>query len=309
MEKLYKKKKGVAAVYLAISMVVLLLFSALVIDIGMLALNKSKIQNACDAAALAGAQELPNKITAESVARKYAIDNGVENIYIHVEFPSSNKIIVRADNKPVEFFFAKVIGINDGLASAKATALLAPVTSGIKGLRPFGLFKTEFVFGQPYTLKESSQNGDQGNFKWLSMPNDSVNGNGKPLLDANVESGSTKSYSVGNSVDSETGNTVAALNSVKALYDSCPHSPKCTSTSYVADCPRIITIPILEPTAVSPTGNTTYIISGFARFILNDVPNINGKTQATGTFIQEVITGGISEIQPDYKLNGVKLSD
>ena len=52
-------------------------FGALAIDIGMLYKSKTELSAAADAAALAGAQELPKKPgQAEAVAQEYASRNG-----------------------------------------------------------------------------------------------------------------------------------------------------------------------------------------------------------------------------------------
>ena len=48
---------------------VLLGFAALVVDVGMMYTEKAKLQNAADAAALAGAQNLPNATTAKKLQK------------------------------------------------------------------------------------------------------------------------------------------------------------------------------------------------------------------------------------------------
>ena len=55
-----------------ISLVVLLGMAAFVIDIGYAYYVQRSLQSSADAAALAGAQELPNAANAESVARQYS---------------------------------------------------------------------------------------------------------------------------------------------------------------------------------------------------------------------------------------------
>ena len=77
-DKTRKKEDGEALVLFALLMVVLMGIAALVIDVGGGNVTKSKLQNAADAAALAGAQDLPNASNAENTAKNNAELNGVD---------------------------------------------------------------------------------------------------------------------------------------------------------------------------------------------------------------------------------------
>lgn len=310
MMNLQKKKKGAITIIVAMSMVVLLLFAALVIDIGMIAVNKSKLQNACDAAALAGAQELPFDTTkAEAVARQYAGENGVEDKYIKTSFSEGNsKITVTAENKPVEFFFAKIVGINEGQVSAKASAINAPISKYGKGLRPFGVEEPEFkpfITGQTVILKVGADDNYKGNFGPVALNDKS----GASVYKDTIINGSNKSHYVGEKIPTETGNMVqATLKAVQELLDGCNHTPPCTFDRNNSDCTRIITVPLVDTLEVE--GNKEITIMGFAKFFLEDVVIIGGKNghvEIKGVFMEEVDAGGIDPSQPDYGLRGVKL--
>src|SRR3990172_4865519 len=56
------KRRGIFAVLLAISLVAVMAFIALGVDLGMVSLTKTRMQNACDAAALAAATEISNAV-------------------------------------------------------------------------------------------------------------------------------------------------------------------------------------------------------------------------------------------------------
>jgi hypothetical protein len=340
MTKLFETKKGVAIVYLAISIAVLLMCGALVVDIGMLALNKSKLQNACDAAALAGAQELPQTGTAEEVAIKYAADNGVASI--SVEFPpeySNRKITVSVTNKPVGFFFARIMDIDSGYVSAKASAVKAPIVGGISGLRPFGLKDMDFEKYTEYAIKDGSGDGDNGNFQWLDMPYYETKPNGdqkllgpKEALKNNILNENQQLYRVYNpaldnadgALASYTGDKTSALQYMQQLFNQCTKPDETDPEKHEPDCPRIITAPILGDlslfsedsvvaTKAKEAGITTYPIVGFAKFMLTVVVESGekgkGNITVKGIFIGKVTTGGIDLSQPDFKLNGVKLTD
>lgn len=69
--------RGQVAVLVGIMITGLIGFSALAIDVGSLVADKRDLQNAADAMALAGAQDLPSQTYATSTARTWATKNGV----------------------------------------------------------------------------------------------------------------------------------------------------------------------------------------------------------------------------------------
>lgn len=78
LRKLKDDEHGQSLIFVIGLLVILLGFTALVVDVGNVYLQKAELQNAADAAALAGAQELPmSATTANSTAISYASKNGV----------------------------------------------------------------------------------------------------------------------------------------------------------------------------------------------------------------------------------------
>ena len=65
MFKYIRNESGQAMVFVALFLVVLMGFAALAVDVGAMTVQRSKLQNAADAAALAGALDYAN---AESTA-------------------------------------------------------------------------------------------------------------------------------------------------------------------------------------------------------------------------------------------------
>jgi hypothetical protein len=127
-----RSERGQALVLASLAMVVTLGFAAMAIDVGYWYSEKREVQKAVDAAALAGAQELPDDyVQAETVARDYLARNGItDQDTISVTFrctstyqqacnPAANKwdsIIVEVE-RPAEAWFAKVFGIQEVLIS------------------------------------------------------------------------------------------------------------------------------------------------------------------------------------------------
>ena len=78
LKGLYRKEEGQILIFTGLILAALMGFSAIALDVGMIAIEKSKLQNVADAAALAGAQELPDAGKAKTAAKEYAKANGVE---------------------------------------------------------------------------------------------------------------------------------------------------------------------------------------------------------------------------------------
>lgn len=122
--KIVKNEDGQALLLMALLIVVLMGFAALVIDLGHVYITKTKLQNAADAAALAGAQDLPNASTAKITAINYAEKNEVPASKTTTTTPyngDSTKIeVVCTEN--VSYTFARVLGFTDKDVSARAVA-------------------------------------------------------------------------------------------------------------------------------------------------------------------------------------------
>ena len=120
-----KGDRGQVMVLAALMMVVLLGMAALVIDVGRVVVEKQRIQNAADAAALAGAYELPDSTSkARTKAFEYNNKNGVSNAETKsIVFTNSNKEVTVTNERTVNMTFGKLLGLNSTkvTASAKAT--------------------------------------------------------------------------------------------------------------------------------------------------------------------------------------------
>jgi len=136
-----RDESGQVLVLATIMMVVLIAFTGFAIDVGHAYLVQRQLQAATDAAALAGALELPDRTRAEQVARDYGPEptkrntlRSNDNAAITVETkcvtaiitgctPGSgvNSISVKSTSE-VKTVFAKVIGFDSFTVKANATA-------------------------------------------------------------------------------------------------------------------------------------------------------------------------------------------
>jgi hypothetical protein len=121
-----RREHGQAAALTVLFMTVLLLSAAAVIDVGSWFREDRDTQRIADAAALAGAQELPaNASAAEALALEYAEKNGggveASDVTFSTTMIPGDTISVKVD-RPAPGFFSKVIGIDsvDVGSTAKA---------------------------------------------------------------------------------------------------------------------------------------------------------------------------------------------
>lgn len=122
IKRLKTEEDGQSLVMIVLLLGVLLGFSALVVDVGLMYAEKSKLQNAADAAALAGAMELPDKTAAESVAEIYADNNEVPFEDVIITFPEKTKIKADVEGD-VPYIFAKFLNLAGNGTTVKATAV------------------------------------------------------------------------------------------------------------------------------------------------------------------------------------------
>ncbi|AUI49656.1 TadE/TadG family type IV pilus assembly protein [Arthrobacter crystallopoietes] len=141
--------RGTTAVIVAILLVILLGFAAIVIDIGRIFAERSQLQNGADSAALSVAYSCgddsdsldcnPSSHSAVDVANANALD-GLSNLVVNVD-KSSGVVKVEARAREVgqtpgfiSMTFARVIGQDAVAVTASATAMWG---NPVKGLPPF----------------------------------------------------------------------------------------------------------------------------------------------------------------------------
>jgi Putative Flp pilus-assembly TadE/G-like len=141
-------ERGQVLIMFASILIVLLLFSALVIDLAWLWSNSLKVQRAADAAALAGVIHLPGDVSAaDAAAFAEATKNGYTNLSggVHVtpgQDPNSPRRMDVTISAPVQTFFLNLIGMDTVTVSRKAKAeYVLPVPMG-SPLNYYGVFGT-----------------------------------------------------------------------------------------------------------------------------------------------------------------------
>lgn len=121
MFKYLKNESGQSMVIVALMLIVLLGFGALAVDVGAMTFERSSLQNAADAAALAGVKDM-----SESVARSYAKKNFPklqdDNIRVNTSYngdPDKIEVIIEMT---VNHALAGVLGIHQSDMKVRAVA-------------------------------------------------------------------------------------------------------------------------------------------------------------------------------------------
>jgi hypothetical protein len=200
---------GQAAIIVALAMTALIGMTAFVIDTGSVYEARRSYQKIADAAALAGAQELPGDAgEAVNVAVGYAAMHGLNlssgDIILSATYVSNDTITVTVSNPGKKLYFGGIFGKNDIPVGAYAKALVGTPAEFI-GVVPWGVPETEWVPGGTYTLKcgPKGQDGtaESGNFQALA-----IGGTGANNYEDNCANGADVPLSVGDWVDTEPGN-------------------------------------------------------------------------------------------------------
>lgn len=142
----WNQRKGVAMVWLALGLVALLGTAALTVDVGQLCIAAQICQDTVDAAALAGASQLPGLTEATAEAGLY-IEANNEGHGFQVELSPEDGLVYRGPGETVEgygqlpdnahaltvtgqvevsYAFAKVFGLESALITRSATAMQEP---------------------------------------------------------------------------------------------------------------------------------------------------------------------------------------
>jgi Flp pilus assembly protein TadG len=152
MQQLRRCERGQALVLMVLFLVSLLGLATLVLDVGSWYRSKRQLQSTADAAALAGAQALPNSTgDAYGLAQQYATKNATDlssaDYSIGSGISPNDQITVHV-TRDAPGFFARIFGINSVQVGATATAH-SEMMAQAKHVAPIAVKSTEPMLGDP----------------------------------------------------------------------------------------------------------------------------------------------------------------
>lgn len=124
-----RSDRGSAMVIYVVMFVALLGFAAVAVDTGRVIVEKQKLQDAVDAAALAAAQKLPSEADATSAANRYVTLNGFSPSDITVTFADSDKTIIVSARKKIDYTFGNILGLGSTTVGQVSKATYTPIKS------------------------------------------------------------------------------------------------------------------------------------------------------------------------------------
>lgn len=295
-ERLLKEQSGAALILVALSMFMIFSFAAMVVDVGSLYVEKSRLQKALDAAVLGGGQVLKvSRTEAKSVGISLAKENGFsvrpDEVTTGDDFIEIHKTV----NKNLTF--ARVLGIHSAEVSAFARAELQGSLQKGKGVIPVGLDKTDYKKGALYALNDKPGQGNSGNYGYLA-----IDGNGANVLGTGIKYGSQKTVEVGKNVLSEPGQNWGKVEEgfEYRVEEDRKNNPKCSSYEKAdKTCKRVVIVPLVDD---FKNGRSEVEVLGFAAFWIDSIH----KHEINGRFI-EIVSGGTFGPGEDYGIHGVKL--
>jgi hypothetical protein len=300
MKTFIKKEDGAAIVIVAFSMTIFVGFLALVLDMGSLYLEKSRLQKIVDASTLAGAQELPGHYTKalEEVQKTIQLNKGEPADFTTSTNQAFTMIEVTGKKKGT-LYFAKALGIEEPIIEAKAKVELQPLTSG-KGAIPLGVQPTmNLSFGTLQTLKVSES--ASGNFGAIALT-----GPGAKDYETDLKNGYTFNLAINTILNTQTGQLAGPTKrAVEARIALCPNA---TYLNYPSNCERVALIPVFEAVQIDQNQIKQVRVVGFATFFLEGVSSTSSGAEVTGRFIHMAYSGETGQNQANYGTYGFKLT-
>jgi Flp pilus assembly protein TadG len=317
---------GQTLVLMVVFLTVLLGVAGLAIDVGNWWLQRSELQNAVDASALAGADALPGGWTSAQTAAQttYGKDGQSSDqvTYSQTTDLTANDSVRVTATRNVPTWFTSLLGISSAkiTVTARATVESYNQLAG-PNVMPWGVLQGTYTPGQNYPIytKTSGSTGNNGalSLPYVSSANCPVPSGANSYSDEISGSLSVCPITVGESVSTKTGDnsgpTASGLNQRITTWQ-----PLSKIVSFNADgtanllepsSPQLVLIPILtnpDGTNTWPSGTSSPMtVVGFAYFVITSCGNpaspsycnsSDGK-EVNGVFVtlegdQTVGTGG-----------------
>lgn len=309
LRRLGKEQGGNVTVLMAAGMAALFGFAATSVDAGRVYVDRQRLHDVADVAALAGAALLPDQAAAAAAAGAVAADNGV-TAGLSITFPDSRTIAVEAEGttnllftpvldtllREVGFHVASRISVSGvgavwprgaaGVSGGGGSGNGWDLVTG--GAVPLATEMKAFAYGELVALKVNPGNGTGGNIHTLAL-----GGSGADTYRQNLERGYAGVVRVGDRFYTEPGNmTGPTRQGVNWRIDL---DPEATFDTVRPGSPRLVFVAVVD-SSIGADGRTEVEVQGFAAFFLEGA---NGG-EVTGRFIRWLTPGDSGG--PDFGL-------
>ena len=319
----HRNERGVVIIWSAFFMIMMLGFVALGIDVAKIMATRTELQNAADAAALAGASALDlntGKIRPDSALiratqtaqhNKAFVDGPVPVTLLAGDVtvdPNENTVFVKVRRDPTSdgsmiTHVAQVLGIKNVEVSAVAKAKAEPTCEQCERMVPMGavppLGQQNFLTGctNSYVLKSAAGGSGTiapGNYQALDFPEcdegacAGMSETGASTFRCLLANGYGCCVRIGQVIQTEPGNMSGPTNqglNQRWAADTDRRSSICYQ-DYIGNGARVVNVPIITPIG---NGRTQVTVTGLAAFFLTKQPSGNGDISAE--FIRMVVPG------------------
>ncbi|HET7627864.1 MAG TPA: TadE/TadG family type IV pilus assembly protein [Bacillales bacterium] len=286
MKRLFRDQQGSTLILFALAFIGMMAMAGLVLDGGMLYVEKAALQKTADAAVLSGAQELTDsQDEVQQVVNHILAAHGKSNTLVDLNVVMNDKVSVSLkETVPLSFF--SIFGQDTGTVTAQSTAEIGPMGRAT-GAAPLGIdASVDLVYNKEYQLKVDQTLEDTGNFGVLAL-----GGEGASNYYDNLRNGYDGELKVGDIVQTETGNISGKTRqAVQELIEACPYPD---GDYDHRDCPRVILIPVYEPYNDTQNQIKEVKITGFAYFYISEPVDSQDKT-VQGIFIKRTGKGYVN---------------
>ena len=307
--------RGQATVITVIFLTVLCGMVALVLDVGSWYRADRALQSEADAAALAGAQALPESpADAQALAIQYADKNGGGLDASGISFSSKinpNDTIKVSLKKPAEGFFSKLFGLDSVAVAAHAAARAAPALD-VQYVAPIVVNVNHPMLAAPTCNPKPCQDPTQIDLADLHKPGsgDAAGSFGLINLDP-TDFSSVGSGDLGNWIDKGYDGMLSAGNYYAVPSTKWNSDAVRSAMTDVITKGKILIFPIYDK-ITGPGDNAVYHIVGWVGFVVTGW-DINGSKSAiyghfTGGIVQGIQAKKGSTV-PDYGLRTIRLVD
>ena len=300
------RERGQSLVLITVFMFSLLGMCAIAIDAGSWYQTRRSLQADTDAAALAGASQLPISWGAAqtAAAANYTKNgNGSDSVtYQNTNNLTTNDTVTVTATRQNASFFAKLFGINSATISATSKATIESYTKVVSTgqVMPWAVMQSSWSLGQQYSLYTDNSSPNNGAVSLLSKDG---NGNCQSTSGANDYSneinGSLQAcdVSVGDSLPVKTGQnsgpTKQGITQRITTWDPLTAIVQFTNGGQAnvikPDSLQLVILPVVVNAADGstnwPSGSGNVRVVGFAYFVLTSPGYANGGKTVLGTFV------------------------
>jgi Flp pilus assembly protein TadG len=315
-----RNERGVVFLWVALFLTLILGFVALTIDIAKLMTARSQLQNAADAAALAGASAIDPATGAivgataiQRVQQTAALNRAFVDIPEAVVVDAADvvttattcQVTVRREGaNSVVTYVAKVLGIYSLDMTATATAKVDTVSSVLCNVVPLAaapLTSPTFEIGQVYVLKLPGGSGMTGQYLALDLtvckaqtPECAGETETSKIYSCLLAHGSCCAMSVAQVLDTKPGNMSGPTRDgiLYRFNNDTVRTQNITYSQYLSlggNGSRVVVVPITTNAPVG--GNAKVTIKEFGTFFLRNIPGNGNDSEVDGEFIYATIAG------------------